>query len=64
MQSLPGQDSIYLVARTALNIASIHAINQLRDAQLRFYVAIILVALFSSIGLLTALYVPRTSVTR
>jgi len=58
-QSLPGQQSIFLVARAALNVASSHAIEQLHDAERNFYVSILFMIFFSSVGLLTALYVSR-----
>jgi signal transduction histidine kinase len=58
-QSLPGQQSIFLVARTALNVASSHAIEQLRIAETNFYASIVSMLFFSSFGLLTALYVLR-----
>ena len=55
--STPGQDSIFLIGKAAFGMASSHAIAQLADAERNFYIAMLFVILFSSVGLLTALYV-------
>jgi len=55
--STPGQDSIFLIGKAALSMASSHAIAQLAVAERTFYAAMLFAVLFSSLGLLTALYV-------
>ena len=55
--SMPGQDSIFAIGKTALSLASRHATAQLVDAEKNFYVAILFMLLFSGVGLLTAVYV-------
>src|SRR5260221_11141424 len=52
--SMPGQDSIFAIGKTALSLASRHAIAQLGAAERTFYLAILFIMLFSSLGLLTA----------
>jgi signal transduction histidine kinase len=61
--SATGRQSIYEVAQTALDLASLHAVKQLKAAERNFYAAIILMVLFSVIGAITALYVLRGIVT-
>jgi signal transduction histidine kinase len=55
--SNPGRQSIFLVAKTALDVASEHAVEQFSESQREFYVAIGAMILFSGIGCLTAWYV-------
>jgi signal transduction histidine kinase len=68
--SVPGQQSIFLVATAAFTLASNHATQQLRNAEAHFYAAILLMVLSSSVGLFMALYVfkgvvrPITKITR
>jgi signal transduction histidine kinase len=52
-----GQQSIILVAKGALGAASTHARAQLAVAEQTLYAAVLLVVLFSGIGILTMLYV-------
>jgi signal transduction histidine kinase len=53
----PSQQSMFLVAKAAFDAASTHARAQLAVAERNFYAAILLVLLFSGIGILTMLYV-------
>ena len=57
--STPGRQSIFMVSKTAFDLASAHAVEQFRAAERNFYVAILFMILFSLIGALTALYVFR-----
>jgi signal transduction histidine kinase len=52
-----GRQSIYLVAKTAFDLASAHAAEQFAAAERDLYAAVALMILFLGIGGLTALYV-------
>ena len=54
---VPASQSMFLVAKTALDAASTHARAQLAAAERNFYAAALFMVLFSGIGLLTMLYV-------
>ena len=56
-RSAPGRQSIYMVARTAFDLANSHAAEQFATAQREFYAAIAVMLLFFVIGGLTVLYV-------
>jgi signal transduction histidine kinase len=55
--SAAGRQSIYLVAKTAFDLASAHAAEQSAAAERDFYAAIALMVLFVGIGAVAALYV-------
>jgi signal transduction histidine kinase len=54
-----GRQSLYLVAKTAFDLASTHAAEQFAAAERDFYAAIALMVLFVSIGTAAVLYVIR-----
>ena len=56
-RSAPGRESIYLVAKTAFDLASDHASEQFETAEREFYSALAVMLLFFAIGGVTALYV-------
>ena len=55
--SAPGRESIYLVAKTAFDLASDHASEQFASAEREFYSALAVMVLFFALGGMTALYV-------
>jgi signal transduction histidine kinase len=55
--SNPGRESIYMVAKTAFDLVDSHASEQVIAAERHLYIAILLMALFCGIGVLTATYV-------
>jgi signal transduction histidine kinase len=57
--SAPGRQSIFLVSKTAFDLASAHAVEQFKAAERNFFVAILFMILFSIIGVLTVFYVLR-----
>jgi signal transduction histidine kinase len=57
--SAPGRESIFMVAQTAFEIASAHAVEEFADAERNFYIAVFFMVLFSATGALTLLYVAK-----
>ena len=57
--SAPGRQSIFMVSKTAFDLASTHAVEQFNAAQRNFLGAILFMILFSVIGILTVFYVLR-----
>jgi signal transduction histidine kinase len=57
--SAPGRQSIFMVSKTAFDLASTHAVEQFNAAQRNFFGAILFMILFSVIGVLTVFYVLR-----
>jgi len=57
--SAPGRQSIFLISKTAFDLASTHAVEEFNDAQRNFFGALLLMIVFSIIGVLTVFYVLR-----
>src|SRR5437764_1982563 len=57
--STPGRESIFMVAQTAFELASAHAVEEFAAAERDFYIAVFFMVLFSVTGVLTLLYVSR-----
>jgi signal transduction histidine kinase len=57
--SAPARQSIFMVSKTAFDLASAHAVEQFNAAQRNFVGAILFMILFSIIGVLKILYVSR-----
>ena len=57
--SAPGRQSIFMVSKTAFDLASAHAVDQFKAAERNFLVAILFMILFSVIGVFTVFYVLR-----
>ena len=57
--SAPGRQSIFLISKTAFDLASTHAIEEFNHAQRNFFGALLLMLVFSIIGALTVFYVLR-----
>jgi len=57
--SAPGRQSIFLISKTAFDLASTHAVEEFNDAQRNFFGALLLMIVFSIIGVLTVIYVLR-----
>ena len=55
--SEPSRRAIFMVAKTAFDAASRHALEEYRTADANFITALVLMGVFSGIGLLTAAYV-------
>ena len=58
----PAQQSIFNVGNIALDIATNHALEQFSEAEKNFYAALLLMVVFSAIGLFTSWYVFRNIV--
>ena len=54
-----GRESVYMVAKTAFDLANVHADEQSDMAERDFYTALALMILFLIVGSLTALYVVK-----
>src|SRR5258706_6783787 len=57
--SAPGRQSIFMVSKTAFDLASAHAVEQFKAAERNLFVAVSFMILFSTIGVLTVFYVLR-----
>jgi len=55
--SAAGRESVYMVAKTAFDLASVHAAEQFNEAERDFYAALALMVFFFGVGSLTVLYV-------
>jgi signal transduction histidine kinase len=57
--SAPGRQSIFMISKTAFDLASTHAVEEFNNAQRHFLGALLSMIVFSVIGVLTVLYVLR-----
>jgi len=57
--SAPSRQAVFTVSKTAFDLAGAHAVEQARAAEQELYIAILLMALFLTIGLFTGSYVFR-----
>jgi signal transduction histidine kinase len=57
--STPGRQALYMVSKTAFDLASRHAFQEARAAERELYVSILLMILFLAVGVFTGSYVFR-----
>ena len=57
--SAPGRQSIFMVSKTAFDLASAHAVEEFHAAETNLFIAVLFMVLFSLIGGLTVFYVLR-----
>jgi len=57
--SAPSRQSIFMISKTAFDLASTHAVEEFNNAQRHFLGALLSMIVFSIIGVLTVLYVLR-----
>jgi signal transduction histidine kinase len=57
--SAPSRQSIFMVSKTAFELASEHAVEQFKAAERHLFVAVLFMILFSVIGVVTVFYVLR-----
>ncbi len=57
--SAPSRQSIFMVSKTAFDLASEHAVEEFQAAERKLFVAVLFMILFSVIGVVTVFYVLR-----
>ena len=68
--STPGRQALFMVSKTAFDLAGAHALRQAKDAERQLYISIMLMILFLAVGVFTGSYVfrrvirPITQITR
>ena len=68
--STPGRQALFLVSKTAFDLAGAHALQQAKAAERQLYLSLMLITLFLAVGVFTGSYVfrrvvrPITQITR
>jgi signal transduction histidine kinase len=57
--STPGREALYMVSKTAFDLAGRHALQEARAAERELYISILLMILFLAVGVFTGSYVFR-----